>query len=401
MRIVLAPDKFKGCLSAAEVCVAIAEGIHRIDPSIDIDSCPMADGGEGIVDALVVATGGQLIARNVTGPLPDMKVEATFGILGDGTTAVIEMSSASGIALLPTEQRNPLNTTTFGTGELLMAAAEMGAKRIILGIGGSATMDAGIGCAQACGLPVILEDGDTVAATEPLTTADVGKVVLIKTGRGSPIDSVEILVASDVANPLYGANGAARVFGPQKGATEEQIEQIDHAMRQLAGRLAADQQAKTPGAGAAGGLGFMMLTLFGAALCPGIELVMEATRLRDRLTNTDLCITGEGCLDSTSLSGKTTFGVARLCKSANVPCVALVGSVGEGADAITHEGMAAYFAICDGPRDLESSITNVAPLLSGTAANVVRLWQSSRRRQILVDSLPPVFAQTPIEEEPA
>jgi glycerate 2-kinase len=397
VRIVIAPDKFKGCLTAEQVCVAVAEGLRRVDPTVEIDSCPMADGGEGIVEALVSATGGELITRRVTGPLAEMKVDAVFGMLGDGTTAVIEMSAASGLALLKPEDRNPMRTTSFGTGELMMAAAELGAKRIILGIGGSATIDGGIGVAQACGLPVLLENGEAVSDGEPLTGADVGRVVLVKSGRGSAIDAVEILVASDVANPLYGPEGAAEIFGRQKGASEEQIELLDNMLRQLASRLNAEDWARTPGAGAAGGMGFGMMAMFDAALCPGIELVMEATRLKDRLVGVDLCITGEGCLDATSLSGKTTLGVARMAKAANVPCIGLVGAVGQGADKITEEGMAAYFVISDGPRDLESAMRDAGPLLSGAAANVLRLWQTSRRRhQIMMDSMPPVFAQTPI-----
>src|SRR3954464_15951198 len=200
MKIVIAPDKFKGSLTAVEAAEAIARGVRQVVPEAQLDLCPVADGGEGFVHTLVTATGGTFHLRRVCGPLPEMKVDATFGLLGDGKTAVIEMAAASGLALLKPSDRNPLNTTTFGTGELLLQAAKLGAKQIILGIGGSATTDAGIGCAQACGLPVILENGEPCAATEPLTSGDVGRVVLIKTGRGSLIDSVEILVASDVAN---------------------------------------------------------------------------------------------------------------------------------------------------------------------------------------------------------
>src|SRR5947207_1194337 len=188
MRILIAPDKFKGCLPAAAVCDAIAQGVLSADPRADVDRCPMADGGEGTVAALVAATKGELVTRQVTGPLPHMKVDATFGVLGDGETAVIEMAAASGLALLAPADRNPLNTTTYGTGELMLAAVQMGAKRIILGIGGSATIDGGIGCAQACGLPVILEAGEAISDTEPLVGADVDRVVLVKHGRGSPMD---------------------------------------------------------------------------------------------------------------------------------------------------------------------------------------------------------------------
>ena len=217
MKIVIAPDKFKACLAAAEVAGAIAAGLRRADPGIELDLCPMADGGEGTVAALVASTGGKLITRRVTGPLSEMKVNATFGLLGDGETAVIEMASASGLALLKHRaDHNPLATTTFGTGELLVAAAELGARHCILGIGGSATVDGGIGCAQACGLPVILEDGQPVSMTEPLCGRDLASVVLIKHGRGSRVEKMNIVVACDVTNPLYGPSWRSGCFRPAK-----------------------------------------------------------------------------------------------------------------------------------------------------------------------------------------
>ncbi|MGH7215025.1 MAG: glycerate kinase, partial [Tepidisphaeraceae bacterium] len=296
MKIVIAPDKFKDCLDAIEVARAMAAGARRVDSSIEIDLCPMADGGEGTVAALVAATGGRFITRRVTGPLPDMKVDATFGILGDGQTAVIEMAAASGLALLQPEDRNPLYTTTYGTGELLIAAAgEPGVRRVILGIGGSATTDAGVGCAQACGLPVLLDDGETVSPSEPLCGQDLDRVILVKHGRGSPIERLgEIVVACDVNNPLHGPNGAAPVFGPQKGATPDQVRRLDDSLRALTERLGKTELAQTPGAGAAGGLGFGMLAFLGATLRPGIDIVTDATRLAERLRGADLCLTGEG-----------------------------------------------------------------------------------------------------------
>ena len=227
----------------------------------------------------MAATNGRILTRRVTGPLPEMKVDTSFGILGDGKTAVVEMAAASGLALLEAEDRNPLNTTTFGTGELLVAAAEQGVRQIILGIGGSATVDGGIGCAQACGLPVILEGGGPVCATEPLCGRDLDSVILIKHGRGSPVERVKITVASDVSNPLYGPDGAAAVFGPQKGATAQQVRWLDDALRGLALRTGKLDQAARPGAGAAGGLGFGMLAFLGARLQSGAQIMIEATRL--------------------------------------------------------------------------------------------------------------------------
>jgi glycerate kinase len=372
MRIVISPDKFKGCLTAEEAAQAIARGVRAAAPSAQVDLCPMADGGEGTVAALVAATAGRLQTRRVTGPLPEMKVVAIFGVSGDGQTAIIEMAAASGLALLKPQDRNPLNATTFGTGELLVAAAKLGVKHILLGIGGSATVDAGLGCAQACGLPVILDDGQYAAPTEPLCGRDLPSVVLVKHGRGSPVERVErITVACDVTNPLYGPDGAAPVFGPQKGATPEEVRWLDDALRRLAERLGKTAEAQTPGAGAAGGLGFAMLAFFGAALRSGVELVIEAAKLRERLGGADLCITGEGRLDSQSLAGKTPVGVARLCKELGVPCVALVGSVGDGADAAVGEGLTAVHPINDGSLTVEESMARAAELLERSAGHVV------------------------------
>ena len=372
VRVVIAPDKFKGCLTAPQVSEAIAAGIRSVRADAEIDLCPMADGGEGTVAALVAATGGRFETRRVTGPLPEMKVDATFGVLGDGRTAVIEMAAASGLALLKPEDRNPLNTTTFGTGELLVAAARLGVAHIILGIGGSATTDAGIGCAQACGLPVILEGGEPVSPTEPLCGRDLDSVVLVKHGRGSPVERVKITVACDVTNPLYGPSGAAGVFGPQKGATPEQVEELDNSLRSLAERLGKTAEADDPGAGAAGGLGFGMRAFFGATLRPGVEIVIDAVKLRDRLAGADLCFTGEGRLDAQSLAGKAPIGVARACKAAGVTCYAIVGSAAEGMDdALREAGLAAAWVIHDPAMSLDRSMREAPELIAKTAADIL------------------------------
>lgn len=380
MRILLAPDKFKGCLSADEVAAAMAEGLRRADPSVELDLCPMADGGEGTVWALVLATGGRFITRGVTGPLAEMKVDATFGMLGDGQTAVIEMAAASGLALLKPEQRDPLSTTTFGTGELLLAAAEEGAHRVILGIGGSATVDAGIGCAQACGLPVILEGGEPLSPTEPLCGRDLDLVLMIKHGRGSAVERMRITVACDVTNPLFGPNGAAPVFGAQKGATEEQTAQLDGALRRLAERTGKLPEANTPGAGAAGGLGFGMLAFFGATLERGIDVVTDAVKLRERMREADLCITGEGRLDAQTLHGKAPIGVARLCKEVGVPCIALAGSLGPQLDALHDEGLTAWFSISDGPGELAEAVRRAPELIANLSESVLKTFLANRSR---------------------
>jgi glycerate kinase len=372
MKVVIAPDKFKDSLSASRAAEAIAAGIRAADPACEIDLCPMADGGEGTVEALAKATGGRIEARRVTGPLPEMKVDAAFAVLGDGETAVVEMAAASGLHLLQPQDRNPLNTTTFGTGELLLEAARLGAKRIILGIGGSATCDGGIGCAQGAGLTVLLEGGQPVSPTEPLCGRDLESVILVKRGRGSPVDHLQITVASDVNNPLFGATGAARVFGPQKGANPREVEWLDRALQALAERTGKQDQASRPGAGAAGGLGFGLLAFFAADIRPGIDLVIEAVGLRDRLKRADLCITGEGRLDASSLHGKAPIGVARLCKELGVPCIAIAGQVpveiGFGAD----QGLTAVFSLCNGPMAMEDARANAESLLARAAWNIIR-----------------------------
>jgi glycerate kinase len=382
MKVVVAPDKFKGSLSARDVAMAIARGIAEVDPSIQVEQVPMADGGEGTVDALVAATGGQLITRTVTGPRPEMRVDASFGMLGDGETAVIEMAAASGLALLRPEERDPERTTTYGTGELIMAALAAGARRILLGIGGSATMDGGVGCAQACGVSFHIGEHILEPGGPPFVGRDFwlsARPLPESPGRYRVARRLPITVACDVTNPLTGPTGAARVFGPQKGATPEQVERFDRWLGGLASLSGLDDLADVPGAGAAGGLGFGLMAFLGATLRPGFDIVADAVRLRERLAGADLIITGEGRLDASSLGGKTAVGVARVCRELGVPCVALVGSVGEGAERAIGEGLTAYFSICDGPMNLEEAMRDAADLLARGAANVTRAARLAER----------------------
>jgi glycerate 2-kinase len=368
MRILVAPDKFKGCLTAAQVAAAMQTGLLRSRPNAEIDLCPMADGGEGTVAALVAATGGRIIHRRVTGPLPDMKVDAVFGILGDNQTAVIEMAAASGLALLRPDERDPTLTTTFGTGQLMMAAAQLGVSRIILGIGGSATIDGGIGCAQACGLPVILEDGEPQSPTEPLVGADLNRVVLIKHGRGSPIEKIQIEVACDVTNPLFGKNGAAEIYGPQKGASSEQIRELDVALAQLARRNDKLAEASLPGAGAAGGLGFGLAAFFRAKLLSGVDLVMNTVGFPERIGRADLCFTGEGRLDPSSFQGKVIAGVSRACAQGEIPCIVLAGSIEPGLN-LNEKGITAV-SIGDETITPEQSMRQAEALIASKAQEV-------------------------------
>jgi glycerate kinase len=371
MRIVIAPDKFKGCLAASQVAAAIARGIRDVMPDAVIEEIPLADGGEGTVDALVAATTGQLLTRHVTGPLPGTHVDATFGLLGDHQTAVIEMAAASGLHLLRPDQYNPLATTTYGTGELLLAGAQLGAKKIILGIGGSATTDAGAGCAQACGV-TFSTDGKTITA--PLTGGHLVRHTFIVNSRHN-LGDTDLLVACDVNNPLYGPTGAARVFGPQKGATPQQVEQLDAALARLAQSTGNQDLAQQPGAGAAGGLGFGLLAFLGAKLVPGFDLIARTLHLRQRLRGADLVITGEGRLDASSLHGKTAIGVARLCKEFHIPCVALVGAAGEGAQGALDEGITKYLGIADPSMPLAQAMAQAPQLLQRAAQRLLRDWR--------------------------
>jgi glycerate kinase len=260
-----------------------------------------------------------------------------------------------------------MGATTFGTGELMMAAAKIGATHIILGIGGSATIDGGIGCAQACGLPIILEDGQGPSGGRPLVGADVRRVLRIDHGGGSPLEKIRIDVACDVSNPLCGEDGAAAVYGPQKGATAEQVQELDAALWQLARRTGKLREANLPGAGAAGGLGFAMAAFFGAKLKSGVEVVMDAVGLRRRLAGADLCLTGEGRLDRSSLSGKVAVGVVRACREAEVPCIALAGSIEPGVDF----GFEAV-QIADGAMTPEQSIRQAGTLIAAKVAEILR-----------------------------
>ena len=380
MKIVIAPDKFKGCLSAVDVARAIADGCRRAAADMQVIEIPMADGGEGIVTALVNSTRGTLHCARVTGPLPHTKVNATFGMLGDKTTAVIEMSAASGLALLSTDERDPMNTTTFGTGELIVAAKKLGAKKIILGIGGSATIDAGIGCAQATGHTIVLQNGEPVSHSEPLTGADISRVVLIKQHRGEITDGMEIIVACDVSNPLCGPTGSAEIFGRQKGATDSQVKQFDLALMNLAARHGHEELANIPGAGAAGGLGYGMLAFYSAQLKSGIELVIDALSLRKHLKDADLCITAEGKIDGQSRFGKTTVGVARLCKEMKIPCIAIAGTVGDDIASIHEEGIAGCFSICNQPMQLADAMEHASALITAISANISRAFIATRKQ---------------------
>jgi glycerate kinase len=377
MKVIVAPDKFKGSLTAPEAARAIARGVLKAEPSAEIDLVPMADGGEGTVEALVEATGGIYAETIVTGPLGH-PVEARFGILGDQRTAVIEMAAASGLVLVRQADRDPLRASTFGTGELILAAIRAGADRLIVGIGGSATNDGGAGMAQALGYRMVDADGEELLpGGGPLFALD--RIIRPEISR---ISGVEIAVACDVANPLCGPTGASAVYGPQKGASPEVVAHLDSNLARLARVIERDlgfDVADRPGSGAAGGLGAGMIAFAEGNLEPGASLVIQAVGLLDRLQKAELCITAEGSVDASSAFGKTAVGVARLAHSLGCPTLVLAGSIGPGAEDVLAEGVDAYFSLCPGPSTLGEAMSHAPEWLERVAEQATRAFLAGRR----------------------
>ncbi len=371
-RILVCPDKFKGALSSPEAAASIAQGLAAGFPEAQLDLCPLADGGEGTLDALVGATGGSRIPVRVTGPRGE-PAQAAFGVLGDGKTAVVEMALASGLVLLPPQERDPLLTTTIGTGELIAAALDAGYRAFIIGIGGSGTCDGGAGMATALGLRLLDSTGRELA---PGGGALAGLDSLDTTGLDPRIAESSFVIASDVDNPLCGPAGAARVYAPQKGASEEAVELLDAGLCRLAEsvqrHLGADFSAQ-PGAGAAGGLGFGLMAFLGASLQPGVEVVMRAVGFQDRLLGCLLAITGEGQLDGSTARGKTVAGVARAGAAARVPVVALAGEITGSLDELYAQGLTAALGILPGPLALPEAVAHSAENLAFTGRELGRL----------------------------
>ena len=376
MRLVLAPDSFKGALGATQACAAMAEGIRRVVPEAEIRAIPLADGGEGTIEALVAATGGWIQSVEVTGPLPAERalVEAQLGWLGEGR-AVLEMASASGLPLVSPDQRNPLHTTSFGTGELIAAALEAGAHHLILGIGGSATNDLGAGMAQALGVRFLRGDGEAIV--EPLCGKRLPEVASIDlSGLHPALATCRLEVACDVDNPLLGPHGATAVYGPQKGSTPAMAAELEASLAHLIALLetaTGRQVRERPGAGAAGGMGAMLLALTAAELRPGIALVLEASGFAAALDGADLVLTGEGRVDAQTAHGKTIHGVARAAAAAGVPVVVIAGEIGAGAGALHEVGVQAMFSLVSGPMDLTSAMKRTGDLLASATEQVFRL----------------------------
>ena len=374
MKIVIAPDSFKESLSAREVAESVERGFKQRLPQAEYVKVPMADGGEGTVQSLVDATGGVIIPQTVTGPLGE-PADAFFGILGNKKTAVIEMAAASGLHLVPVEKRNPLFTTTRGTGELIVAALDYGVTHIIIGIGGSATNDGGAGMAQALGARLLdingidIEEGG--GALGYLASIDPA-------GLDPRLASVHIEVACDVNNPLTGKEGASAIFGPQKGATSNMVEKLDRNLEHYASIIERDLGEKindVPGAGAAGGMGGGLLAFLHAELKRGVDIVVEAAGLSQKIAGADLVITGEGKIDGQTIFGKTPIGVARIAKRCGVPVVAIAGTLSKDSHVVHEHGIDAVFSIVPGTVVLEDAYKYAREYIERTAANIAAVWK--------------------------
>lgn len=374
MNITVAIDSMKGSLSTFSSGEAVKEGIRRVIPDANVTLCPIADGGEGTVEAIVSAACGEWIETTVKDPL-GRSVIAKYGINPTTKTAIIEMASASGITLIAPEERNPLHTTTYGVGELILDAIQKGCRKFVIGIGGSATNDGGIGMLQALGFEFFNQNDEQVS----FGAKGLGEIVTIRTENAlAELSECEFRVACDVTNPLCGERGASAVYGPQKGATPEMVLQMDHWLKQyakLTKELLPFSDADYPGAGAAGGLGFAFLSYLGATLESGVDMVIRETGLAEHIKDADYVITGEGRLDGQSYQGKAPIGVAKLAKQSGKTVIAFSGCVTEDAKLCNQHGIDAFFPIVRTPCSLEDAMdeANAYRNLADTAEQVFRL----------------------------
>lgn len=371
-KYVVAPDSFKESMTAKEVCNAMEKGIKEADSAAEVIKVPMADGGEGTVDSLVDATHGQRVIVEVTGPLGN-KISAYYGILGNGTTAVIEMAKASGLEIVEKKKRNPMITTTFGTGELIRDALDHNVKEIIIGLGGSSTNDGGSGMAQALGAKLLDQNNHQI----PFGGGNLDKLDKIDISNlDSRLQDVKIILASDVTNPLIGKEGASRVFGLQKGATPEMVEKLENNLQHYAEIVKRDLNkdvASLSGAGAAGGLGAGLMAFTTCEMRRGVDLAIEVTKLEEKIRDADYVFTGEGGTDFQTKFGKTPYGVAKLGKKYHKPVISLAGYLGEGIDSLYSEGFTAIFGIIPGACDLSTALKNGPSNVARTTENIVRL----------------------------
>ncbi len=372
MKVAIAPDSFKGSMTALEAAKCIERGLKRALFGVTCRTIPMADGGEGTVRAIVDATDGRFISRTVQDPLR-RKIQSMFGISGDGRTAVIEMAAASGLALLKPRERNPMKTTTFGTGELIRHALSLNVKHILIGIGGSATNDGGMGLAQALGVRFLdarsRKIGSGGGVLKKLDRIEVS-------GLDPRLKHVKVEVACDVDNPLTGPHGAAKVYAPQKGATVAMVRELDTGLSHFAKIVKRDvgpDIATVPGSGAAGGLGGGLMAFLGGKLRPGIDIVIDSVKLAQRIKGCDLVITGEGRLDNQTAFGKTPHGVARVAKRAGLPVIAICGSLGEDPQIVHTIGIDAFFSALEEPLEEEDLPKRGPEMLENCAEQVGRL----------------------------
>ena len=369
---VLAPDSFKESMSAAQACQAMQRGIQNVIPDVHIIHVPMADGGEGTVDALISSLKGQSIVCDVTGPLPEQRIQTYWGLVDAGQTAVIEMAKANGMHLLDPAQRNPMLTSTYGTGEMIKQALDLSVKKIIIGLGGSITNDAGAGMAQALGVRFLNYKSESIQVCG-------GNLDLVKSMDLSGLDprlaDTEIIIASDVNNPLCGPHGASIIFGPQKGATPEMVKQLDqnlgHFADVVAGQIGCDYR-HVAGAGAAGGLGFGLTAFTAASIRSGVELMIEQVQLGEKIAQADYVFTGEGKIDFQTKFGKTPFGVAQVAKHFNKPVIAFAGLVGEGIEDLFESGFSQIVGINPPDCPLEEALKNAEMNLEKAVAEIVK-----------------------------
>ena len=375
-KILLVPDSFKGTLSSRQVCQVMAGQLRRFFPQAQVKSIPVADGGEGSVEAFLAAAGGERRMLTVTGPFGE-PVEAFYGILGDGRTAVIEMAACAGLPLAE-GRLNPERATTYGVGELLLAAKEAGCTKAILGLGGSCTNDGGVGAAAALGAKFTRADG---AAFIP-TGGTLGEIAALDVSPvAQALQGMELTAMCDIDNPLYGEAGAAAVFAPQKGADAAMVARLDAGLRhlgQVSARCLGRDFSHLPGAGAAGGLGFGMAAFCGAQLRMGIDAVLDAVGFDSLLPGTDVVFTGEGKIDSQSARGKVVSGVAARCRKAGVPVVAVVGQIGQGFEEMYQQGLTAVFSINRAAQPFAESRFHAGENLVLTMENIARLLAAGR-----------------------
>jgi glycerate kinase len=364
MKVIIAPDSFKGNLTAVEVANHIEKGVLSAGSDIIVRKIPVADGGEGTVDAMITGAGGNKVHTRVNGPLMD-EIDSFFGVLGDGKTAVIEMATASGLTLVPPGKMNPLETTTYGVGQLILAALDMGCSKIIIGLGGSSTNDGGMGMAQALGA-VFYDENMKPLGIGGKYTGLVRSVDLSMLDRR--LGSTNVIAACDVSNPLCGPNGASAVFGPQKGATPEMVKFLDSSLLNYGKKIMS-----VPGSGAAGGLGAGLLAFAGAVMKPGIEIVLDSCDAENHIMGSDLVITGEGKTDAQTAFGKVPAGIASLASKYNVPVVCLSGGLGDDYEEVYKCGIDAAFSNVPDAMSLEEAKARSGEFLEKTARSIMRL----------------------------